>query len=242
METFKNVTLANPFDPENEIWAICYPGNDKDEKNVLKLHKNLLLVIKNGHIRKFKTSEISDIKISKKRLLLPLILGGIVAPFSFVAIYENLFSPILLLTSFCIGIFLLYAGWTGTNVIIFQDQDGKEEYLHFRSLPGQVIKFIDFLKLLTSSKIKNTSMEFYHILSENPQENIPDLSKSGERDYVLLTARELEYHSSKTKPPQYVIRINPLKLTHPVRLKKFPDGSSFFTVKSINPESILSWK
>ena len=94
MQDFKNITVANPFNAENQTWAVCYLRQEGDERNVLKLDNVNLSIRKRGRLKTFFISEIDNIILGHKRLLLPLIIGGIISPLALIAIYENAYSSI----------------------------------------------------------------------------------------------------------------------------------------------------
>jgi hypothetical protein len=242
MQSFQNISLANPFSKENKTWAVCYLGKEGDENNMITLDKEKLSVIKNGKRNEFDISDMLQASAGHKRLLLPLILGGIISPLSLIAIYENTFSPFLLLAVFFAGLFLLYLGITGSEVLIVYFSKGKEEHVFLRSIPENVSRFLFFLNMFIShDRGSPDGPIFYHQYVLGEDGKIPDFSrvKDGEEAYILLTPEELNKYVSHNSSNSKILKINPSKLSAPVRLKNFEDGTARFTIEAINPESIL---
>jgi len=242
MHSFQNITIANPFKKDNKTWAVCYFGKEGDLNNMLTLDKEKLSIVKNGKRDDFDITDMQQASKGHKRLLLPLILGGIVSPLSIIAIYDNSFSPFILLAVLFVGLLLLYIGQTGSDVLIFQHSKGKEEYVFLRSIPDNVDKFLFFLNMFLSQKWENQNGPvFYHQYELEKNGDMPDFSKSKSDDgaYILLTPEE--FNKIKVSVPSNVkfLAIDPSKLSAPIRLMNFEDRSSRFIIDSINPESIL---
>ena len=237
MRDFENISVANPFNPENQIWAVCYLRQEGDERNVLKLDNLNLTIRKRGRIRKFTISEIDHISLGHKRLLLPFIIGGILSPLALIAIYENAYPPFLLLSLFFVGLFLLYLGWTGSDVISIHVSTDKLDQVFVRNIPYHVSRFFDFFNTFISKS--NEAQYFYHILKKPNRDEIPDTTIERENGYVLFTKDEFENYQTKDNSGFIALKVDPLRLSSPVNLVKHPDGGSFFMVKSINPESII---
>lgn len=230
--------MANPFKPDNETWATCYLKGNGDEKNVLKLDNRHFTIIKNGRSQHFDIHEIKSVHKSNKRLLLPLILGGILSPLALVAIYENLFSPFLLLSAFFTGIFLLYIGWAGSYTLVITMEGNKDEFIFLRTIPKQVLKFIDFFNLFLMKNSYSENMRFFHIYYPTEGQEQPDFSKKKVNGYVLFTNMEYQEFQQSSMAGYKALVIDPLKLKSPVILNTYSDGNPHFTVDSINSESI----
>ena len=242
MQSFQNITIANPFRKENKTWAVCYFGKKGDEKNMLILDKEKLSLVKNGKRDDYDISDMQQASKGHKRLLLPLILGGVVSPLSIIAIYDNSFSPFILLAVLFIGLLLLYIGQTGSDVLIFHHSRGKEEYVFLRSIPDNVDKFLFFLNMFLSQKWENQQGPvFYHQYDLEKNGDSPDFSKAKDNGeaYILLIPEEFNKLALSNPTNVEFLTIDPSKLSAPIRLRNFEDGSSRFIIDTINPESIL---
>jgi hypothetical protein len=242
MQSFQNITIANPFRKENKTWAVCYFGKEGDEKNMLTLDKKNLSIVKNGKRDDYDISDMQQASKGHKRLLLPLILGGVVSPLSIIAIYDNTFSPFILLGVLFVGLLLLYIGQTGSDVLIFNHSRGKEEYVFLRSIPDNVDKFLFFLNMFLSQKWENPKGPvFYHQYDLEKNGNLPDFSKAKEdgEPYILLTPEEFKKIALSNPANIEFITIDLSKLSAPIRLRNFKDGSSRFIIDTINQDSVI---
>lgn len=240
MDTFQNYTIVNPLSPENDTWAVCYLRKDGDEKNLLKLDRRFLTVVKNGKTQKFHLNELRSASKNHRKLLLPIILGGIISPFALLVIYQNVFPPLLVMTLFFIGLLLLYLGWTGSDILSIHMENDKEEQIFIRVLPDQVLKFMNFLNIFISKgQNKNEQLKFYHLRNPKSDSQNPDTTKPGGKDYILLTKEEYEKIRPNIDDKTEIVLVDPVRLSSPIQLTWYPDGTSHFSVKSINPESII---
>lgn len=241
MNSFQNITIANPFKEENNIWAVCYFGREGDKKNMLTLDKDKISIVKNGKKDDYDITDMQQASKGHKRLLLPLIIGGVVSPLSIIAIYENTLSPFILLAVLFAGLMLLYIGQTGSEVLIFQHSKGKEEYVFLKSIPDHVVKFLFFLNMFLAQKWENQKGPlFYHQFDSEENGDSPNFSKAkGTGDgYILLTQEEFKKAALSADSDQKFISIDPLKLSAPIRLKNFENGSSHFITDTIDHDSI----
>lgn len=123
--------------------AKCYLYNEGDEKNrSLLFEESLIFYIKNSK-KEFPVKQILEIEFKIKRLLAPLIIGGVVAPLSLVALYQYLFNPWLLMILFFSGVLLFYYGWSGMpsvsvsttygeyNILVHTVSDNLKTYIKF---------------------------------------------------------------------------------------------------------------
>jgi hypothetical protein len=83
------------------------------EKETLQLTNKHLCVGSAQRPRTFPLHQLRRLELSFKRLMFPLVLGGIVAPISLVALFNGLTSPLFGVSLAFVGLLLLYYGWLG---------------------------------------------------------------------------------------------------------------------------------
>ncbi len=87
------------------------------EKEAMQL-TNKHLHIDLGHRQKaLPLDQLQNLELVFKRLMFPLLVGGIVAPISLVALLNGLLTPLIGIGLSSVGLSLLYYGWVGTYQI-----------------------------------------------------------------------------------------------------------------------------
>ena len=107
------------------IWnppvAVCYLHRADDKHNRCWLTAKHLVVVFRGRKHAFELGHIQRIALEQRRAWLPLIIGGIVAPLSLIALLLNLYDPWVLLYIFLPSLLLLYLGWLPYSVMAVHD-------------------------------------------------------------------------------------------------------------------------
>ena len=108
------------YDLETPI-AVGYLHRADDERNRAWLTAKHLVIVFRGRKHVFALEHIKGLSFEQRRAWLPLILGGIAAPFSLVAILLNLYNPWVLIYIFLPALLLLYLGWLPYSVLAVHD-------------------------------------------------------------------------------------------------------------------------
>ena len=101
--------------------AVCYLHRAEDERNRCWLTEKHLVVVFRGRKHVFALEYIKGLGFEQRRAWLPLIIGGIAAPFSLLAILLNLYNPWVLIYIFLPASLLLYLGWLPYPVLAVHD-------------------------------------------------------------------------------------------------------------------------
>ncbi len=213
---------------EGKVYAICYLHQLNDERNKCLLTAKHLIVVRRGKNYDFPLINIQKIGFGHRRVLLPLIAGGIAAPFSMVAISTHVGDPWLLLPLFFMGLFAMYWGWMGYPALIVQDNVREHDF----SLPyiSQNLRaFTEFANdLIRKQKNMGETPFIYHIADlqlwnqahQKKEEYMPEsLEKEG---FIhASTAQQLEFvrQSSIFLPEKawIVLTIDPLKVNAAIK-------------------------
>jgi len=143
--------LENYFDWE-KAKAFVYLLSEGDDGNKLAITDELLLVNHNKHKSLFLLSQIVHVKAENKKMLFPLIVGGIITPFAFLSYFTNMFLPWIHLVFMLAGMFLFYVGWSGKSSLTILLKNGGEENFYLQSISRNLWAFIDFVNNILTNK------------------------------------------------------------------------------------------
>ena len=135
------------FDQE-KAKAFVYLLSEGDNKNKAIISDDQVLVIRKNQRQLFSFKSISSLKSEYKKLLFPLILGGIVAPFAFLSYFANFFLPWIHLVGILGGMFLFYTGWLGKSSFTIVFKNGDELNYYLPAISKNLQAFIYFVNTL----------------------------------------------------------------------------------------------
>lgn len=101
--------------------AVCYLHRADDERNRCWLTERHLVVQFRGKKYAFERTILKTLAIEQRRAWLPLIVGGIAAPLSLLALFLNIYNPWVLIYVFLPALLLLYLGWLPYSVLAVHD-------------------------------------------------------------------------------------------------------------------------
>lgn len=144
--------------PDNAV-AYCHIKSQDDNRNVCVLTTNALEVSTRGIKKTYLLSNIANIAIKQKKMLFPIIAGGIVGSLFFIASFNFVINLWLSLSLSGLGFVLFYYGWQGSPTISIKTK--VKEYDHFINTVSQALHlFIEFInyEIIPSS---NSELCFY---------------------------------------------------------------------------------
>ncbi|MFP4090307.1 MAG: DUF952 domain-containing protein [Cyclobacteriaceae bacterium] len=130
---------------KEETIALAYLRRAGDQKNKCMLTSERLMLVYKGHFYSFDRPHIKAIYFSRRRLLLPLVSGGIIAPLSLLAIFLNLYNLLPLLFIFFIGLLLFYLGVQQHPVLTVKDSV-KEHDFFLEEITPNLKAFVSFAR------------------------------------------------------------------------------------------------
>ncbi len=214
-----STSTANPLVKENEVLAICYFNSDDDDQNRCILTKEELIIYRNSKEFRVMNSDLTSLSIGKSKHLFYVIIGGIIAPLSLLAIYDHLFSTSLLLIIALSAIGLFYYGLSGTDALLIKNK--KNDYLiQLDNVNEGLSNFMIFVNAI-APQLNNPLVVYYAI-------------RTKELKYQLFTPEEF----NKTDPPDDFVIIDFLKLKKEITIKPVSNGFGLF-VSEINEDSII---
>lgn len=203
--------------------AVYYFGRENDINNRCLLTQSNLFITRKGKTTQYPLSEIRLLSINRRKMMLPLIAGGIFAPLSVIAIAKNLFVPWAILSWLLLNLLLLYFGWQGYSVLTVELHGTHHDFpIKFRG--SNLYAFADFVNEYVRQppgKSRQVS-DLYHIMplkewtsAQKEKHYAPtSLSKEG---FIHLSTREqlplvLERYF-KGQTDLVLLHIDPLKVT-----------------------------
>lgn len=203
--------------------AVCYLGKANDNTNQCLLTDRALIINRKGKASRYPLNEIVRLSINSRKMMLPLITGGIFVPLSIIAIAKNIFAPWGILSWLMLNLFLFYFGWLGYNVLTIQ-LGGTSQDFPIKVKGANLKAFIQFTnEYIHHPPEKEAHVSpLYHILTteawalaRKAQIYMPDpLAQEG---FIHLSNKKqvpvvLERHF-KNKADLAMLHIDPLKLT-----------------------------
>lgn len=140
--------------------AICYLNVVNDDKNVCHLYTDQLSIIQKGKRNNFNRETILDINTKHKKLLFPIIAGGITSTFFLIAAFNFSINIWISLSLSCLGFISFYLGWQGTSTLSVKTSVKEYDFFLF-----QISKPLSyFIKFIKEYILQNDSDEFYFYL------------------------------------------------------------------------------
>lgn len=225
--------------PKETPIAICFLEKENDKDNQCLITENFLSLTRKGKISTFHLEDIHQITFSKRKLMLPLITGGIFAPLSVIAISENIFNPWGILIWFMINLLLIYYGWIGYHAFTInfkgfhRDFPIKAKSTNLKAFSAFVNEYL-LKKKRRSDEIINpvfyiTEREKWEVIKEDIEYSPPSIQKEGfihlcDKNQVEVVINR--YYQDKEN--LLLLHIDPLKLKHELRYDHVDDNQSLY--------------
>ncbi|GAB4328728.1 MAG: hypothetical protein OHK0038_02660 [Flammeovirgaceae bacterium] len=99
---------------ENDIMECSFNQYDS-----LKLTSKKLYFSYNHRSNQIYLKNLTKLELTFRRLMLPILTGGIVSPLALLAVFLHILTPFLGFSIFLVGLMMLYYGYRGTHQLIF---------------------------------------------------------------------------------------------------------------------------
>ncbi len=225
--------------PKEPPVAICFLGNVNDKSNQCLLSENFLTIVRQGKIAAFQLDELQKLTFTQRKYMLPLIIGGVFAPLSVIAISENLFNPWGILIWLMFNLMLVYIGWLGFKALTLNFKDFHRDF-PIKSYSSNLREFVAFTnEYIVKRSIRSTdTMEpVYHIIDASRWEAAKEesffradsLAKEG---FIHLCRKnQIQVVLNRHYPNQsglLLLEINPLKLTHELKYEMVYENEALY--------------
>ncbi len=124
--------------------AIVYLYKAGNQKNKMILFENYLMVIYKGNKNTFRLEDIDLLYFTRHKILIPIVVGGIIASFALIAIFVSYYSPLLVISIFITGVLVLYLGYNGEDVLVV-DLKTRQDHFPLRLVTANLKAFVHFL-------------------------------------------------------------------------------------------------
>jgi uncharacterized protein (DUF952 family) len=150
------------LEPGEYVDIECFYGKESNENYRAYLTNKHLVLRRKKHWHYFPLENIVNLNYKERKLLFPLLMGGIVVPFSLLLIFRNIFHSWTVLILLFAGLLSFYFGWAGrkslTITTIIKDYDifVDEENPNLHKFLDLVRIYIKLAKL--ENEIKNNKL------------------------------------------------------------------------------------
>ncbi|MDH5476575.1 MAG: hypothetical protein OEX22_12835 [Cyclobacteriaceae bacterium] len=193
--------------------ALCYLGQMNDEKNVCHLYSDHLSIIYKGKRHYFNRNSLREVRINHKKLLFPLISGGIIGTFFLISAFNFSINIWISLTLSCLGFISFYLGWNGTST--FSVTDSVKEYDFFLyQISKPLTAFSQFINEYIISRNPEESIYFYLPFSVEEWGKSTHQSeiKISKKTY-LYTRQQIDMHNIRS-----YLKIDTSKTNNPIHI------------------------
>ncbi len=171
--------------------AFVYLLADGDEKNKCLLTTDSIVLIRRGKAYTFEIGQVKSIHFSSKLFLFPLIFGGAIGPFFFIAILNSSFHPVISLIGFLVSLFAFYIGISGKKSFVIETvNDRKEVFLY--QISDNLQEFARFADNIIKGASSEDSLTFYLKIDKGRKETLKNEGelKLEEKGEILYTKNE----------------------------------------------------
>ena len=227
------ITLILKMDniPNNTI-AYCPIKSDNDSNNVCYLTDDSFIIIINGKSNSYLLSNILSLSFKQKKMLFPIVVGGIIGSFFLIALFNFNINIWIALSLVVIGYGMLYYGFQGSPTITITTS--VKEYDHFLQSVKKPLRL--FINFISNEVITTNSSELVFFLP---------LDQSLWEQYVLngiVKINDKTYLQSKSqitlKPNQVLLKITVSKLNIRVSVDILNEEIHPFITNNINLEAV----
>ena len=221
-----------------DVRAIVYLLKEGDERYKCFLTDDELVVVYLKREEHYPLDILTNIDFGHKKMLLPLVGGGILAILSFLMIFRNLFNPWLSLLALVIGTLALYAGWEGRPSLTVSTPAYEHHFL-LRSISPNLKAFRKFLLNFMHNQ-RHQSNRLYVVLEERQMlEKGKDLHlPSGTDSFQAYT--DNQFKNLQETRQEKAIEIDPMKINAPIRYQMQNNELYPFIFGPINSDAIIS--
>lgn len=135
------------------IIATCYLHEHGNEQNKLLLSAEHLQFRHQGRLRVFVLDHLRRLSFNHRKLMLPLVLGGITGSLSLVAIFKTQYNPWLMLSLMVGGLLAAYIGYQGSWVLTIEEDKNYTDY-YLSSISDNLRAFVAYANTFTSRQPK----------------------------------------------------------------------------------------
>lgn len=131
--------------------ATCYLQETGNEQHKIWLSREHLHLLYHGRHRVFELQGVRSIDFNHRKLMLPLVAGGIAATLSLVAIFKTYANPWLMLSLLVAGLIAAYLGYQGSLVLTVHEDKHHQDFF-LKSITPNLRAFVNYANTFTGRK------------------------------------------------------------------------------------------
>jgi hypothetical protein len=227
---------------DGDIIAVCFLYKDGDENNKALLSTEKLYVTHKKRTHEYELGNIKDISFNHRKLMMPLIVGGIMASLGMVAVFRDYFNPYIVVSTILIGLSLFYWGWTGQLVFTVHTKIKEYDF----SIPSISDNLNSFTNFLIESGIlgrrQGGKISYYLAIDKNVWNSQPNDSSKiilPDKPYRAYLFKNFSTHTINNSA---VIEFDPLLAKVEIRYLKDPQSGKLvpFVMGDIDKKAVLN--
>lgn len=217
---------------ESRLLGSVYLRRAGDESRKALIYDNRLVFVHGEKRREFDFSKVTRLSLNRRKLLLPLVLGGILVPLLLVGLFAAGSRPQLLLLLLFPSSLLFYLGWEGQEVLTVTGLRREADVQIHRS-SHHIRAFVAFVNSLIRSRDPSRAHERLYYIRRVDLDLAPDRAPG-------IWASTYDQLGQAADGSKDMVGIDPLHLTSRVEYRFDPETHQLrpYILDGINPEAI----
>ncbi len=196
--------------------AVCYLRQEGNYLYSCRLTENYLHFQAGSKTETFELQFITAINLNRRKLLLPIVGGGIIATLGILAAFRYYNDIFLVLSIAFSGLLLIYYGYSGENVIVVEMKNFSHHFPVNRTGPN-LAEFITFVNnRLHFDSGDDRRLIYIEIDSDTVNQDLINWLNL-ERPLNALNYRQYQLYGKKNK---FYLALNPEKIPGEIRYQK----------------------
>lgn len=133
--------------------ATCYLREAGNEQHKTWLSQDHLYLLYKGQLKIFALEEVNQITFNHRKLMFPLVIGGVAACLSLVAIFKLYYNPWIMLSLLTAGCLAAYRGYQGSWVLTIEEQKTHTDFF-LDGISPNLRAFVRYANTFTGRKPK----------------------------------------------------------------------------------------
>jgi hypothetical protein len=203
-----------------------------DESRKAMLYNNRLVFVDGEKRREFDFNKVTRLNLNRRKLLLPLIFGGILVPLLLVGLFATGIRPQVILLMLFPSALLFYLGWEGQEVLTVTGS-GREADVRIHRSNHHIQAFVEFVNNLIRSRDPSRAHERLYYIRRS------DLNRAADPAPGIWASTYAQVRQAAAGSEDR-LGVDPLKLTSRVEYRFDPESHQLrpYILDGINPEAI----
>lgn len=209
--------------------ARVFLNRDDDHRNCIYLTDEVLIVRIKNRNNEYALEHIQRLNWEQKKLIVPIVVGGLMSSFSTIAYMNDFLHPLLLLSLFIGGIFLTYFGLEGLNALTVILVKSQEHY--FVKKTEHVMEFVRFFNSFLRNK---SSFSYYTTIGTNLWGHVQSSGKLLVKEKLALETKKPVSH-----PERVILRLDHINFPNLIYYLKNDQGQlKPYVIKDVPLEAV----